>query len=138
MSSASILIVDEASAFLNAVEDSLYSAGYAVYLRTTAFGLAGALRQIRPKMLVLNIWMPGLRGDKALRLVADLEDSHLPDRLILTGLGPLEVLRHIAMDLHADTFIHYPTNVEHFTDTIRGWMPSTELLMRSIQATAVA
>ena len=66
MSGAKILVVDDDPLVRDAVAQLLERAGFRVETHDSGFGLVMAIRTHRPDLVLLDVSMPGLRGDSAL------------------------------------------------------------------------
>lgn len=60
------MVVDDDPAIRSLLERFLSQAGYAVVLVESGFGLGARVKQVRPDLLLLEVNLPGLRGDAAL------------------------------------------------------------------------
>jgi DNA-binding response OmpR family regulator len=59
-----VLVVDDDSLTLKTLGVALESRGYAVILRNSAIGTNATILSERPEVAILDVQMPGLRGDK--------------------------------------------------------------------------
>lgn len=66
MNAQTIMVVDDDRMVRRLLERFLTSAGYRVVLTETGFGLRDKVREHRPDLLLLDVNMPGMRGDVAL------------------------------------------------------------------------
>jgi CheY-like chemotaxis protein len=64
MPSKRILIVDDDQAHLSSTRDILIAEGYEVFTHTHGFGVTNRARELRPDLILLDVNMPGLSGDK--------------------------------------------------------------------------
>ena len=107
MLGARILLVDDDPLVRNAVGGMLEKAGYDVDTHDSGFGLALAIRESQPELILLDVSMPGLRGDSALRAVDSLSHDLPPSRVVLFSGMPVAELRDMAARLGVKS-IHKP------------------------------
>src|SRR5215208_4457872 len=65
-----ILVVDDSEIVLDVVKETLEEAGYEVHIRNTPFQLLQAVRTVDPSLILLDVNMPALSGNKALEILA--------------------------------------------------------------------
>lgn len=92
MNGARILLVDDDPLVRNAIGEVLERSGFCVDTHDSGFGLAQAIRECQPDLVLLDVTMPGLRGDSALRAVDSLAHNLPPSRVVLfSGIPPEEL-----------------------------------------------
>lgn len=64
-----VLVVDDDEISLRQTEEFLKAAGYRVSTRLAAVGTAAVVLELRPDIILLDVLMPGLRGDDLARLL---------------------------------------------------------------------
>ncbi len=111
MPGARILLVDDDPLVRNAVGGILEKAGYEVDTHDSGFGLARAIRGFRPTLILLDVTMPGLRGDSALRAVDSLSHELPPSRVVLFSGIPVDELQERAASLGVHS-IHKPIGAQ--------------------------
>ncbi len=109
MSGERILVVDDDPAILLALSTILRRAGYDVATHDSGFGLAMALRQFVPSVVLLDVDMPGLRGDAALRAASELDENVCPPVVLCSGL-PDHELAERARRMGAADYLVKPVN----------------------------
>lgn len=97
MSASKILVVDDDPLVRDAVAQLLERAGFRVETHDSGFGLVMAIRTHRPDLVLLDVSMPGLRGDSALRALGHFEVE--PPRVALFSGLPQEELQAKADEL---------------------------------------
>ncbi len=65
-----VLVVDDDPIALDVVRDRLSASGYRVVTRTDALGTSAAIAQEAPDVVLLDISMPGLSGDRLAKVIA--------------------------------------------------------------------
>ena len=64
MAARKVLVVDDDPVVLEMVRDALEELDYEVYTHSSAFGTSAELMKYQPDLLILDIDMPGLKGDR--------------------------------------------------------------------------
>ena len=97
--SASILVVDDQLSSLENLEAQLQDVGYKVY---TAIDGEEALRKTRfykPDVIILDIYMPGMRGDAvADALKVDPLTQNIPIIFLTTALTKKDVAHYVKIE----------------------------------------
>jgi FixJ family two-component response regulator len=90
-----ILIVDDDERVLDALSRMFSEAGYAVQTHASGFGLIMAMRKFRPHVMLLDLEMPGLPGDAALRAIDGLDRVPFvtPEVVLFSGRPQDEIAR---------------------------------------------
>jgi len=92
-----ILIVDDEPLVRSCYARVLKRAGYEVAVHHSGFGLTVTLSEFAPDILILDINMPGLTGDAAIRAGAGLfRTVVLPPLIVISGIGSDEMNRRAA------------------------------------------
>lgn len=123
MNGQRILLVDDDPLVRNAVGEILERAGFTVDTHDSGFGLALAIRECEPELVLLDVSMPGLRGDSALKAVDSLAYNLPPSRIVLFSGIPAEELRLKATGLGVAS-IHKPIAASQLVDRIKQLMGS--------------
>jgi len=106
---ARILLVDDEPLILDLLERALRAAGYRNLTATTeSMRVPGALRSLRPDLILVDWHMPGIDGEKLLAAIrARLRPGAWVPVIVLTGDGSSEV-RRVALAAGADEFLNKP------------------------------
>jgi DNA-binding NarL/FixJ family response regulator len=64
-----VLMVDDDPIVCQAVRDTLEAEGHTVQCRNTALGTLADIRRHDPEVIILDVGMPGLSGDRLLGLI---------------------------------------------------------------------
>ena len=113
-----ILIAEDEPTILETLTFLLERAGWSVTTVTDGAAVVQTVRRTRPRMLVLDIMLPGRSGLDILRsLRADPEHADTPV-LILTARGQSHD-RQLALDLQADGFISKPFANDDVVDEVQ-------------------
>lgn len=91
-----VLMVDDDPVILEVVGDWLREAGHEVHTRTAGVGTAADIIGLRPDLVLLDVLMPGLRGDDLVRLLKrHPATAGVP--VVLHSCLPSETLRPLIM-----------------------------------------
>jgi FixJ family two-component response regulator len=116
MSAAHILVVDDEPDIRGLVQEILEDEGYAVVIAENGAAARRALRERRPDLILLDIWMPDLDGISLLKEWA--ADDGLPCPVIMmSGLGTVETGVE-ATRLGAYDFLEKPYDPDRLLDTV--------------------
>lgn len=124
MSGSRILIVDDDPLIRDAIGGVLENAGYDVDTHDSGFGLALAIREYRPELVLLDVTMPGLRGDSALRALDSLSHSLPNIRVVLFSGIPVDELHARAKRLGVPC-LHKPIDADSLLEFVRGEISKT-------------
>lgn len=104
MNKQRILIVDDDLTHLSSTRGILEAEGYEVYTHTQAFGSTNAIAAVKPDLVLLDVNMPGLSGDRLIdvyRANARIRDT----RVVLYSSNDEDSLRETARRLRIDGYI---------------------------------
>lgn len=113
------MLVDDEPKVLRAFTRMLRSDGYTVETHDSGFGLTVAMRRFRPDVVLLDINMPGLNGDAAIRAATDLLDATPAPRLIVvSGIAENELSRR-SQSLGACAYLVKPVGADALRHAVR-------------------
>jgi DNA-binding response OmpR family regulator len=113
-----ILIVDDDAEFAGLTKTRLQRAGFAVDFHQGGFGLVNAMRKQRYALVLLDVNMPALGGDRLLPLIR--QTKHLADVkvLLLSSLDAQE-LRRLSIESQANGWISKSASRDELIKKIR-------------------
>ncbi|WP_136512990.1 response regulator [Geomonas edaphica] len=115
-----ILIIDDSELVLAMAKDALEQAGYLVLTATNGIE---ANRYIfskeRPDLIIMDIMMPMLDGNKKAKLLKENEVSRDIPILLLSSKSEAE-MRALMAEAGANGYILKPFTAAQITDTVRG------------------
>jgi two-component system response regulator (stage 0 sporulation protein F) len=123
---ATILVIDDEKKQCDLLQDILSRAGYDVLCQFSAAKIVSLLNQIRPDLLIIDIFMPGTDG-----LEAILEIRKAGLKLPVIALS--EAFRQdanfldIATDLGANSTFEKPLDKQRLLQAVRNLLPSNEV-----------
>jgi DNA-binding response OmpR family regulator len=103
MSLGKVYVIDDDENALRLAQRSLEKAGYEVQTTTRVIGTTSAINEFAPDVILLDVMMPALTGDKFLRLLR--QGIRNQPRIILFSNKSEEELRKLAETVGADDFI---------------------------------
>ena len=110
-----ILVVDDDPQMLRYVRDALLSAGYAPLLTADPRELTDLLKAQRPRLVLLDLMLPGVDGIELLRQVPELSDVPV---IFISGYGRDETVAR-ALELGAADYIVKPFSPTELTARVR-------------------
>jgi CheY-like chemotaxis protein len=103
-----IVVIDDSKLVLAVAADALQGAGFEVI--TTESGIEAnqfIYASRRPDLILIDVMMPLLNGDRKVRLLKERETSrHIP--VVLMSTKPMDELKQLAQASGADGFIQKP------------------------------
>jgi DNA-binding response OmpR family regulator len=87
-----VLVIDDNELIGKMVQQYLQQFDYVVDVTQSPFGVINKVREFKPNAVLLDINMPGLRGDKLARLINDHRDA-LGDFMLIAFSSEDEVVQ---------------------------------------------
>lgn len=112
-----VLVVDDDAAQLSLLERSLRLEGFEVTTATGAIGVSALVRRFQPDLVLLDVNIPALSGDRLLEVVR----RHAPSetKLVLFSACDEGHLRRLASEVSADGYISKSTAGLELAERIR-------------------
>ena len=117
MEKKKILIVDDDKVILEIVKDALTREGYSVFTSDQPLGTSNKVAQIRPHLVVLDVGMPGLSGDKVCRNLKG-SDIFKEMKVILFSIKAQDELEKLATESQADDFLTKSGNFQELVQKV--------------------
>lgn len=116
------MVVDDDPLILQMLSRVLHGAGYRVVTHNSGFGLASVVREHQPDLMLLDVGMPGLGGDRALATLRDLARRFgVPEVPVIFHSGlPAERLETLARTHGAIGHLCKPATRGMILDAIHG------------------
>ncbi|MEW6720761.1 MAG: UDP-3-O-acyl-N-acetylglucosamine deacetylase [Thermodesulfobacteriota bacterium] len=118
-----ILIVDDEASIRQSLEGVLADEGYSCILAGDGAEAIARLRDSRPALVLLDIWMPGMDGLETLRRIK--EESPRTPVVMMSGHATISTAIRATKDGAAD-FIEKPLEIETVLNAIRRALGSGE------------
>jgi CheY-like chemotaxis protein len=123
MTGKRIVVIDDSKLVLAMASDALQGAGFEVL--TTDSGIEAnqhIYASKGPDLIVIDVMMPLLNGDRKVKLLKERESSrHIP--ILLMSSKPADELAAIARDSGADGFIQKPFDDQALIRKVRSMLP---------------
>lgn len=121
MTRQKILIVDDSDLVLEIYKEVLESADFEVITRNTPFGTASIIATEKPNLVLIDLFMPALPGDKLVELLR--KDKNIQNtKLILFSNRPSDELKSISASCGADGFIQKTGDHMEVVRNVRSWI----------------
>ena len=102
--SKKILIVDDDITHLSSTKGILEAEGYEVYTHGQAFGSTNAIAAVKPDLVLLDVNMPGLSGDRLVDVYRATARARAT-RFVLYSSNDEDSLRETARRLEIDGYV---------------------------------
>ncbi|UCD85221.1 MAG: response regulator transcription factor [Deltaproteobacteria bacterium] len=124
MEKKKILIVDNDKVILDIVKDTLTKEGYSVFTSDQPLGTSNKVAQIKPHLVILDVGMPGLSGDK---ICKSLKESKIYKELkiILFCIKSQDELEKLAAESQADDFLTKSSNYQELVEKVNSLLKNT-------------
>ena len=103
MSLGKVYVIDDDENALRLAQRTLEKAGYEVQTTSRIIGTTSAINEFAPDIILLDVMMPALAGDKFIRLLR--QGIHSKPQIILFSNQNEDELRRLAQTVAADDFI---------------------------------
>ncbi|WP_456377356.1 sigma-54-dependent transcriptional regulator [Thiolapillus sp.] len=130
MSSPFILVVDDEPDIRDSVKDILEDEGYGVSLAENGEAARAALRERRPDLILLDIWMPDIDGISLLKEWSEGDGLPCPV-IIMSGHGTVETAVE-ATRLGAYDFLEKPLSLAKLLLTVERALETERLVMENV------
>ena len=122
MSKKRILIVDDSELVLVMAREALEEAGYEVFTATNGIEANSYIFSVnKPDLIVLDVMLPMLDGNKKAKLLREKEFSREIPILLLSSKSEDE-LRRLTAEAGADGFIRKPFTSEGIVESVREYL----------------
>ncbi len=118
MSKGKVLVADDNEIELDVVRLVLEAAGYEVATLSSVFDLTVAIRRNRPDVILLDVKMPGLGGDRAAAVLKQYGFSRDIPVILHSGIEETE-LREIAATAGVTDYVCKTGDFELLVEKIR-------------------
>jgi CheY-like chemotaxis protein len=98
-----VLVVDDSATSLDLASAALSDAGFEAHTLSSIFDLQPTMETLRPHVLVMDLFMPALRGDLALNVLRRNGGHHCA--VLLYSSAEEELLRVRALAARADGYV---------------------------------
>ncbi len=117
MESKRVLIVDDDKVILEILKDALNREGYSVFTSEQSLGTSRMVSQIRPHLLVMDVIMPGLNGDKICKILKN-NSINKEMKIILYSTKDHDELKSLAAMAKVDAFLTKSRNYQELINKV--------------------
>jgi DNA-binding response OmpR family regulator len=117
---AKIVVVDDSELCRDLVRHALEPQGYQVMCLDSPFGLSRAVNRERPDLVLVDVSMPGLQGDKLVEVLLSHRLHRCP--LVLHSDKPEAELKELVKTSGATGFIQKTTDAAALTQAIQAFL----------------
>jgi len=112
-----ILIIDDDKVVLEIAKDVLTREGYSVFTSDQALGTSQKVAEIKPHLIVIDVIMPGLAGDKICKI---LKENYIyrEMKIILYSVKDQDELKKLAVQSEADDFLIKSSNYQELVEKV--------------------
>ena len=126
MSRGSILIVDDSEVTLEICREVLRRAGYDVAIITSPLQITPAIQEHRPHVILLDVRMPALSGEKAAQILSQYNFSRNITVLLHSSLSD-EVLEKLVESTGVAGYVKKSTMGADLVQAIEPWVARAKL-----------
>jgi len=115
MHNKKIFICDDDSTIVDMLQMLLEISGYDTAIETNSVNALEAIKVFRPDVVIVDIWMPLLSGDKLIRKIR--QDQEVKDVFIIC-ISASKDGKEVALQAGADRFIAKPFDINELLEAI--------------------
>lgn len=124
MSAAKILIVDDSEIVLDLVAMYLEDGGYEVTTLDNAVQIPAMMETDPPDLVLLDVFMPGLRGDEAVLLLQRVSERRIP--ILLHSDMDEKELAQTVRDTGASGYLVKTMDPDEILEKVKPWLTPGE------------
>ncbi len=122
MANNRILIVDDDPVVLEVTKDYLTDKGYEVFTFDRGLGTSNEVAKVKADLLILDIDMPALKGDKICEIIRS--EGFFPRlKILFYSVMDEDELARIAKEQGADDFLHKSADMTMLGHKVRKLLP---------------
>ncbi len=100
-----IMVVDDSPLVTGMIAQYLCQKGYEVRASNSPFGILNALKEFAPHVLLIDLGLPGLRGETVARLCRENSGGHQPRIIVISSEEEDDLRQVVASGLADDYFV---------------------------------
>lgn len=112
-----ILIVDDDKVVLEMAKDALTREGYSVFASEQSLGTSQKVANIKPHLLVMDVIMPGLNGDRICKILKN-NNINKEMKIILYSSKDQDELKRLAARAEVDDFLTKSRNYQELVKKV--------------------
>lgn len=110
-----IIVCDDDEHFLDLATEILEGEGFEVHCLSDSTSIFALVRQLKPSLIMLDLWMPGTTGEEiTLKLKSEKSTKHIPIIIVSAHQDTVKIVVKIG----ADDFILKPFDIDTFTNVV--------------------
>lgn len=110
-----IIVCDDDEHFLDLATEILEDQGFEVHCLSDATSIFALVRQLKPALIMLDLWMPGISGeDITHKLKGDVATKDIPIIIVSAHQDTVKIVLKIG----ADDFILKPFDIDTFIKVV--------------------
>ncbi len=117
MEKKGILIVDDDKVLLEIARDALTREGYSVITSDQSLGTSQRVAKIKPHLIVMDVSMPGLGGDRICKILKESNINKEMKILLYSSKGQ-DQLKKLAAEAGADDFLTKSSNSQELVEKV--------------------
>ena len=121
MDRPTLLIVDDNDIVREVLRASFETAGFEVQTLSSAFQVNAAISAHRPDLILLDVHMPALRGDKAAAILGQRRFLEEIPIVLISDSDEAELAR-LAAEAGASGYVKKTPDHQHLVETVRGFL----------------
>ena len=116
-----ILVVDDCAVTLKITGRYLENAGFEVISRSRPIGTTAEIFKMKPDLVLLDVLMPGLTGDKITKLI---RESGIATKIVLHSGKENNELQELSKECGADGYIKKTNDKHEFINKVKSFLSS--------------
>lgn len=116
-----VLIVDDSAVARAVARRALEADGYEVAETDNPMLAPHVMLRERPDVLLVDVEMPGVRGDKVTKILRETVCGDDPVGIFLYSSRPPSELRRLVAECGADGYVHKDRDTEPLLQTVQAW-----------------
>jgi CheY-like chemotaxis protein len=122
MTKKKIVVVDDSVICLELARLALEPRGHQVLPLDSPFGLTKVLNEMRPDLVLIDVNMPALQGDKVAAIVLKYRESQCP--VVFLSDRPARELSALAASCGANGYINKTDDLDALADAVESYLGS--------------
>ncbi len=121
MEKKKVLVVDDDKVLLEIARDALSQEGYSVFTSDQSLGTSQKVAQIKPHLIVLDVNMPGLSGDKICKILKE-SSINKEMKIILYSIKDEDELKELVAQSEADDYLTKSSDSQKLVDKVNFYL----------------
>ncbi len=114
-----ILVCDDDTGILELIKTILQEEGFLVKVINNGKGIKEQIKQYKPDLILLDIWMPGLNGTEVIKLLKTDPETVNIAIILISALNETE---EIAIKAGANDYLSKPFNINDLLAKVRRYI----------------